>query len=516
MTREPRRFPHACVASPHHLATASGARVLARGGNAMDAAVAASVTLSVVTPYHCGPGGDLFAIVWAGGGLHAYNGSGRAPAGATLGAVRAAAGDPPSRRLPSLGPLSVTVPGAVEAWHALLARFGTMPFAEVARDAIAHATDGFVVSAHAMTLFGPAQRLYADEHWRAVYGDVRAHGTLRQPGLALTLEAVAAEGPRAFYTGEIARAIAGRVTELGGMLTTDDLAKHVGCSVTPLTTTFAGLEIAELPPNTQGVTALEALAIVDEAGLGPAGAGREHLMIEAVKLALADREQVTDPGYMNTDPRGLASREHARDRLSSIDPVRAAAPSSASRHGGGTAYLCAADRTMLAGLIQSNYQLFGSGITVPVWGINLHNRGSSFSLDPAHPNAIAPGKRPMHTLIPAMALRDGAPVCVFGTMGADGQAQTHLQLLAHAAGDGTGWQDAIDAPRWRVSVTGDRVWAEDRFPNEVLDGLRDRGHAVEVVGSFDHRMGHANAIAVEAGRFAGATDPRTEGSAEGW
>jgi len=512
---ESRRFPSACVASPHHLATAAGLAVLASGGNAVDAAVATNLTLGVVTPYLCGYGGDLFALIWDGG-LHAYNGSGRAPAGAALEAVRASAR---SAQMPTRGPLTVTVPGAVEAWFALLERFGTRSFPSLAEGAVRIAKDGFPLSGQGSERIVRATDTLAwSDSWRAVYEGAAPGKPLLQPDLARSIEALRADGPDAFYRGPIAEAMASQVRSLGGLLSPHDLAEHRGQWVQPLATTYRGVEVIELPPNTQGVTALEALNIVQALGRLPVeGPDRHHVLIEAVKAALADRDElVTDPDFMRVPAEELASASWGRDRAQRIDPASACRPVPGRAATGGTAYMCAADAEgMCVSLIQSNYMGFGSGLTVPGWGINLQNRGAMFSLDPSHANVIAPRKRTLHTLIPAMALREGKPWLVFGTMGGDGQAQTHLQLLARIIDDAEDIQRAIDAPRWVVSPQDWAVTAESRFEPHVIEGLRARRHEVALGGDYDSLMGHAHAIQVTEDGYAGATDPRTEGAVLG-
>jgi gamma-glutamyltranspeptidase / glutathione hydrolase len=513
---EARRFAAACVASPHHLASQVGLDVLASGGNALDAAIATNLTLGVVIPYLCGYGGDLFALVWKDG-LVGYNGSGRAPASATVQAVGTAAG---SDRMPTFGPLSVTVPGAVAGWFDLLERFGTRSFKELAAPAIRYARDGFPLSAAAMQSIERARDRFAwSGSWQAVYGSAREGKLLRQPDLARTIERVAHAGPDAYYGGSIAEAIAHQIRSLGGLMEPSDLAGHRGDWVSPLSTRYRDVEVFELPPNTQGVAALEALNIVQALGpLSPAGPDRQHSMIEAMKLSLADRgEYVSDPGAMLLPADRLASRAWAVERASSIDPAHAGEPVPVPPAMGGTAYLCAADRDgMLVSLIQSNYMGFGSGVTVSDWGINLQNRGASFSLDPSHVNVVAPRKRTLHTLIPAMAFRDGRPWMAFGAMGGDGQAQTHLQLLARIVDDGEDVQRAIDAPRWMVSPADWAVSAESRFDPATLDELRRRGHRLAVKEAFDSLMGHAHAIQMTDGGYAAATDPRAEGAALGF
>lgn len=510
-----RRFPAACIATPHYLASSAGLAVLASGGNAIDAAIAANLVLGVVTPYLCGYGGDLFAIVWDGEELHAYAGAGRAPAAATLDAVRARAG---GDAMPRYGPLAVTVPGAVDGWFALLERFGTRPFDELVAPAMRYAREGFPLTARGAGSIAAAKQRYPDEkEWLRIYGAAAPGEPFVQDELAETIESLAAGGRDAFYRGWIADGIAEEVRARGGLLVKEDLAAHRGEWVTPLRARYRDVDVYEMPPPTQGVTALEALRIAD--GLprtAPGSVERHHLLIEAMKQALADRELVTDPPSMPVPPERLLSDEWVLERRVRIDSARATHPEQARAARGGTAYLCAADRRgMLVSLIQSNFAGFGSGVTVPRWGINLQNRGSSFSLDPSHANVVAPGKRTMHTLIPAIAFRGDRPWLVFGTMGGDGQPQTHLQLLGRIVDDGEDPQEAIDAPRWIVAPAGWTVVAESRLGNEVIDGLRARGHDCRPTIPFDGQMGHAHAILVSDDGLTGATDPRAEGAVLG-
>jgi gamma-glutamyltranspeptidase/glutathione hydrolase len=478
----------------------------------MDAAVAANLTLGVVTPHLCGYGGDLFALVWRDGPF-AYNGSGRAPAGATLEAVRTAAG---GGALPTFGPLTVTVPGAVEGWFVLLDTFGTRSFEELARPALRLAREGFPVSAMASQSFSRAKILYeGSDEWQRVYANTSEGALLVQPDLAHTIETLSGDGPHAYYRGEIADAICEQIRSMGGLIGPEDLAEHRGEWVEPMHGRYRDVDVLELPPNTQGVTALEALGIVEALGPLPAdGPDRQHQLIESVKLALADRNRyVTDPDHMPIPAEKLISSAWIAERAGKFDPERAGDPGTGLAAPRGTAYLCAADgEGMLVSLIQSNWMGFGSGVTVPNWGINLHNRGQIFSLDPGHVNVIGPGKRTLHTLIPAMALRGNRPWVVFGTMGGDGQAQIHLQLLARIVDDGRALQPAIDAPRWVVSPSDWSVTAESRFGAATVDGLRARGHRVSVTGELDRAMGHAHAIMVDGDGYLGATDPRAEGA----
>ena len=489
--------------------------MLAAGGNALDAAVAVNLTLGVVTPYLCGYGGDLFAIVWRDG-VNAYNGSGRAPAGATPEHVRAATG---LDDMPLFGPHSVSVPGAVEAWFALLERFGTRSFAQLAARARSYAADGFVPTEPGATYVQRSRAVYRDEEaWTRAYAGFVAGEPFRQPQLARTIDALCEHGPAAYYRGPIGAAIAATLRERGSAMTEEDLAAHEGEWVQPLRARFRGVEILEMPPNTQGVAALEALRIVDRSGPPEVGGvEREHLLIEATKLALADRDaHVTDPAAMTIDPARLIADAFVDQRAAVIDRAKASVPEPGRPAAGGTAYMCAADADgMCVSLIQSNYVGFGSGVHVADWGINLQNRGGYFSLDPNHVNVIAPRKRTMHTLIPALALRDGKPWLVFGSMGGDGQAQTHLQLLTRIVDDAADPQEAIDAPRWVVSPGDWSVSIEEPAGLGLIDGLRAKGHDVREVGAFDSMMGHAHAIRVDPDGYAGATDPRAEGAVLG-
>lgn len=515
---EARRFPRDAVATAHYLASASGLAVLADGGNAVDAAVAANLTLGVVTPYACGYGGDLFAVVWDGT-LHGYLGSGRSPGEATRDAVAERAGTP---HMPVLGPDTVTVPGGVAGWFDLLGRWGTRDFGTLARDAIAYARDGFPVSAGAAPIFAEGAQLYRAEEpsfaaWRRMYADVAPGTWLRQPALARTLERLAADGPDAYYRGPIGDAVVATLAEHGSAMRRGDLATHEGEWTTPLRAAYRDVEVVELPPPTQGVTALEALRILDGLPERHDPVDREHLRIEALKQALADRDRyVTDPGHMVRPPAELLADPWVESRRRVLRLDRATAPDPGVPQPGGTTYLCAADRDgLLVSLIQSNFMSFGSGVHVPEWGINLNNRGFSFSLDPDRPNVFAPAKRPMHTLIPALAFRDGAPWLVFGSMGGDAQAAVHVQLLGHLVDRGADPADALTAPRWRVDPGTWRVHAEKRFAPELLDGLRARGHHVDVTRAFDTGMGHAHCIRLESPGYAAAADPRSEGAALG-
>ena len=508
------RFPRAGLATPHYLASGAGAAELARGGNAIDAIIAANLALGVVAPYLCGYGGDIFAIVWDGE-LHGYLGSGRSPAAATVEVVsELLAGEPLL-----VGPHSVTVPGAIAGWFDLLERFGTRPFADLARDAIRYARDGFEVTPMGAFSCAAFRGLYRGlDDWQSVYGSVEAGDVLRQPALARLIELLAEAGPDAYYRGVVAEAIAAALQAGGGIMDTSDLEAHAGEWATPMRARYRDVEIAQLPPPTQGVAVLEIMRILDGFELGALDpVDRAHLIIEAVKIGLRDRDDhVTDPAHAAVPPEALLADDWIAQRRAAIDPARAHVPQPGHPQRGGTAYLCAADNDgLLVSLIQSNFLAFGSGVHVAEWGINLNNRGSSFTLDETRVNALAPSKRPMHTLIPAMLLRDGAPSLVYGSMGGDAQAQVHAQLVTQIVDDHVDPQAAIDTPRWRVEPLDWKLRMETRTDPALVEGLAARGHEIIETIDYDPGMGHAHAIAVGEHGYAVATDPRAEGAAVG-
>ncbi len=519
-SRRPRRYPRAAVATPDRLASSAGLATLARGGNAVDAAVAANLALAVVTPYFCGVGGDLFAIVHDGasGRVHGYLGAGRAAAAASADDLLARGHE----RMPGIGPHTVTVPGAVDGWFALLERFGTMTFAEVAADARAWARDGFPLGAFGAYASRTAAPLYQEfPAWVAAHGGLEEGRTVRRPGLARLLERLGGEGRDGYYRGEVADAIAASVQEAGGTLDAGDLAGHRGEWAEPLVARYRDVEVLELPPPTQGVTALEAFRILDgfppPAPGGLTGVAGIHLGAEALELALADRDShVGEPGRMPLPPDALLDEGWIEHRRRAVDPQRAGRPGPHRPQAGGTAYLCAADADgTLVSLIQSNFLAFGSGLHVADWGVDLHNRGASFTLEAGTVNRLEPSARPLHTLIPALARRDGEPWLVFGTMGADAQPQVQVQILSAMVDGGLDAQAALDRPRWRVDRFTGALRVESGVGDDVVDGLRRLGHTVAVDVPGDPGMGHANAIELTSSGYAAATDPRAEGAALG-
>ncbi|MBX3028403.1 gamma-glutamyltransferase [bacterium] len=517
------RHGMACTSQP--LASQAAVATLQAGGNALDAAVCAAAVLGVVEPFMTGIGGDCFMLIWdpAEQRLHGLNGSGRAPRAATREALLARG----HQVMPMLGMLPVTVPGAVDAWCDALARFGRRTLADALAPAIDYATDGFPVTEIIASQWAfAAGILQNDDARRAFTVDGRAPRpgeVARLPELAASLRLLAAGGRDVFYAGELARAIAECSRAHGGLLDADDLAAHRSTWVEPIATDYRGVEVCELPPNGQGLTALLALNILECFDLaGAAADARAHLQIEAMKLAFADRDRwIADPEHAAVPVSMLIDKAYAQGRAALIRPEAAL---KRVRSGGApisdTVYLATADRDgMVVSLINSLYLAFGSGMVAGRTGIALQNRGFGFRLDPAHPNCIAPGKRPFHTLIPGMALRDGRPLLAFGVMGGDMQAQGHVQLLSALIDGGDNVQEAIERPRFNF-LGGDRVALESALAAALGADLARRGHVVEdesaalLAGGF----GGAQAIAIdpESGACWGGSDPRKDGCAIGF
>ncbi|MGH2531656.1 MAG: gamma-glutamyltransferase [Thermomicrobiales bacterium] len=528
------------VAAAHPLVTQAGVAILERGGNAVDAAVAAGLVAAVVMPEMCGLGGDLFAIVHApglnGGQSLAIHGSGIAPRGASIDLMRAR-GDAGGRVMPHRGPLSVGVPGMVDAYFALLERFGTRPFALLAERAIAYANDGFPLTVGGARAIAESRDLLTRfPSSAAVFlpgGPMPFAGAvLRQPELAWTLRQLAAGGRDAFYRGEIARRIAAFMAANGGALAVDDLADHETVIAAPLRTTYRGYTVLQTGLPTQGLLLLEMLNIaeyVDLAAIGPFTAAGIHLLAEAKKLAYADRVRYAgDSAFVPIPLDRLLSKEWAAERYARIDPERAAEMVPAGEYrDGDTTFLAVADRSgMMVSLIQSVASNFGSGLVVEETGIVLNNRvGHGFSLEPGHPNVYAPGKKPMHTLnCYLIADADGLPVLVGGTPGGDAQPPWNLQVITALIDGGLDVQAAIDAPRWRnwpgadPSTIADafELQVEDRIGDDVVAGLEARGHRVRCLGPWQGG-GAAQVIARDprTGVLVSGTDPRVEGLAAG-
>ena len=516
-----------CASVP--LAAAAGVELLRRGGNAVDAALAAAAALCVAEPMQTGLGGDAFALLWSAreGRLFGLNGSGRAPAAATLEAYRARG----CERMPPHGVLSVTVPGALHAWESLSRRFGSLPLGQVLEPALRAAMDGFAVSelvAHYWYLLhaGGALRNEAARTTFAPGGRTPAAGSwLRRPDLARTLRAVAEGGAAAFYQGPLAEAIVDAVRGEGGLLSHDDLASHASSWVDPLQTTYRGVTVAELPPNGQGVTALLALRLLesfDPAQAPPDSALDWHRKIEAVKLAFAERDaHVADPEHVAVPIERMLHPVYARERARRIGE-RAQGDLVSGIPRGDTTYVCAADAEgNLVSLIQSLFGGFGSGIACGETGILLQNRGAGFRLDPGHPNALAPRKRPLHTILPGMLLRGDVPWMAFGIMGGDVQPQAHLAFVSNLVDFGLNPQEALDRARFRwlsgTQVEIETPDAQVREGGRLEAALAARGHTVlRPAGVMADRFGGGQAVAREVdGTLIGASDRRKDGCALG-
>ncbi len=553
LSEQPVYASRGMVACAHALATQAGVHVLTQGGNAIDAAIAANATMTVVYPSTCSAGGDVFMLIWEAKTrkLYALNGSGRAPQGMTPEYFA----DRDLKEIPERGPLSINVPGAVDGWFEALERFGRLSTETIFAPAIAYAEEGMPVTSKLSGWLSQAEPLLKQwESSASVYlpGNRPPHTgeVLRQPGLARTYRMLAREGRDAFYHGPLARMITEYVQQSGGVLSMEDMQRHYSDWVEPISTNYRGYDVYEFPPNSQGVTALEMLNIIegfDLKSLGYQSAEYLHILLEAKKLAFADRDRyVSDPDFVNVPVERLLSKEYARQQRARINLQKAAASFAAGlEKEGDTMYLCVADgEGNVVSLIQSLFNGFGSGISGGDTGVLLHNRGSYFSLDSRHVNYLQPGKRTMHTLTPAMVLREGVPYMALGSMGGDAQPQIHVQLLTAMLDFGMNAQQAIAAPRWRSGpmqinpagrrrdvIQGQRgvdghqdrdivevVQLERRFPSGVAFLLDLLGHRTSIVGPWEDGMGHAQAIVINTSShiFEGAADPRCDGLALGY
>ena len=520
--RSPVMAVNGVVATSQPLAAQAGLAMLQQGGSAIDAALATAIALTVVEPTSNGIGGDVFSLVWDGNTLHGLNGSGRAPAATTAAAIRADG----HTRMPNTGWWPVTVPGAPRAWADLHARFGKLPFEKLFEPAIAYARHGYFVTPIISRLWDSAARnTYGHltgaefQPWRQTFMPGGKHPAAgdrwSSEGHAASLERIAASGSRDFYEGDLARQIADFAAKTGGTMTADDLAAHTSEWVEPIRTTYRGYEVAEIPPNGQGIAALIGLNIVE--GFDLRSLSREsleayHLQIEALKLSLADAmAYVGDMQHVDVPVKGLLDKEYASQRQSLIGE-RAIDPVAGKPKTGGTIYLCAADADgMMVSYIQSNYQGFGSGVVIPGAGISMHNRGHGFVLDDGHPNQIAPGRRPFHTIIPGFLLREGQAVGPFGVMGGFMQPQGHMQMVINTVDYGMNPQASLDAPRWRWDG-GRAVTIEPETSSAIVEGLRARGHEVTVAS--DLGFGRGQIIwKLPGGGYVAGSDKRADGCA---
>jgi len=545
---------HGMAATAHPLATQAALDILKAGGSAVDAAIGANACLGLMEPTGCGVGGDLFAIVWdpASGKLHGYNGSGRSPKGLTLERLRAVLKERGLEQIPAVGPLPVTVPGCVDGWFALHEKFGTRPMGEVLAPAIAHARGGFAMTpviadawqrsvARFREFPGFAQQFTVQEAGHPARGP-RAGEVWKNPSLAATYERIARDGRDGFYTGESARVIASTVREQGGFLDEADLASHRGEWVEPVSVSYRGYDVWEIPPNGQGIAALQILNILENYDLRAMGWGSAeyvHMFVEAKKLAFEDRARFyADAAFVKTPVAQLLSKAYAKDRAALIDPARAARRVEPGTIPGGadTTYLTVADsRGMMVSLIQSNYRGMGSGVVpaerrgneLTTLGFMLQDRGEQFALVDGHPNVYEPGKRPFHTIIPAFITKDGKPWISFGLMGGAMQPQGHAQIVINMIDFGMSLQQAGDVPRIhhdgstepqgsvKPMSDGGVLNLEPGFPQATIDALVRRGHRIQAAetGLF----GGYQAIMRDAatGVYSGASERRKDGQAGG-
>ncbi len=480
------------VATSQPLAAQAGLRMLWKGGNAVDAAIAAAATLTVVEPVSNGLGSDCFAILWDGTRLVGLNASGPAPAAWSPGYFARKYGTD-GRGLaerPLRGWDAVTVPGAVAGWMALHERCGRLPFADLLEPAVEIAERGHSIAPIVAHKWAAAVPLLESQPGfaEAFMPQGRAPRVGEKfvfPAAGGTLRRLAREGPRVYYEGEIAERIAAHSRACGGALTLEDLRNFQPEWVTPISKRYRGYDLHEIPPNTQGIAALIALGILDRLDLAAKPVDTvesQHLQIEAMKLAFADvYRYVGDPQAMEVSPAELLDDGYLAERAKLIDPQQVRDPGFGTPRSGGTVYLTAADESgIMISFIQSNYMGFGSGVVVPGTGISLQNRGVGFSMDPRSPNVVAGGKRPFHTIIPAFLTKGGAPVMSFGVMGGDMQPQGHLQTLVRMLDYRQQPQAACDAPRWKVNrdFTLD---VEATMQRDVVEGLMARGHRLRSV-----------------------------------
>jgi gamma-glutamyltranspeptidase/glutathione hydrolase len=514
------------VATEHPLASQAGAMILAQGGHGVDAAVAANAVMGLVAPMSNGIGGDLFAIVYEAksGRLYGLNASGWAPARLNIDLLKSRG----ISTMPQRGIHSVTVPGAVDGWDKLLNRFGRMKFKEVLAPAIRYAEEGFPVTewvSGAWIASEPvlqedpnASRTYLPEGRAPRAGEI-----FRNPDLARSYKQIAEQGRDAFYKGEIAQRIVTFSERQGGTLTAQDLAEFSSEWVEPISTLYRGWTIYELPPNGQGIAALEMLNLMENFPIPEFGHNSTqtlHVLIESKKLAYADLiRYVADPKFSKVPVAGILSKDYARQRAKQIDMVKAQPQvqfGQPPQIGEDTIYLCVVDREgNMVSLIQSNYVSFGSGLVADGTGFALQNRGGLFSFDPGHPNALMGRKRPLHTIIPAFMTRDNLRIA-FGIMGGWNQAQAHAQFVSNIVDHHMNIQAALEAARFtKMTFEGYDVQMEARIPAQVRAELEAKGHQILLRGDFSSQMGGGQAVLRDfyTGVNYGASDPRKDGAA---
>ncbi|WP_397535507.1 gamma-glutamyltransferase [Roseateles sp.] len=523
-------FARNIVSTSHPLAAQAGLRILAQGGNAVDAAIATAAAMTLVEPCSNGLGSDAFAILWDGKELHGLNASGNAPQAWTPEYFHRKYGAD-SKSLPKRGWDAVTVPGAVAGWVAMSERFGKLPFADLMAPAIEIAERGYAVPVIVQSKWAMAAAvsdLTSQPGFAEAFlprGRAPAVGELfKFPQAARTLKRIAETRGQAFYQGEIAAAVEAFAKQTGGSMTAADFAAYKPEWVKPIAQDYAGHTLHEIPPNGQGIAALMALGILkhfDLASLPVDSTASQHLQIEAMKLAFADvYRYVSDPVSMTLSSEQMLDPAYLAERAKLIDMGRAQDFKAGNPVKGGTIYLTTADESgMMVSFIQSNYMGFGSGLVVPGYGVSLQNRGHCFTLEEGHANQVAPGKRPFHTIIPAFLTKDGQPVMSYGVMGGNMQPQGHMQTLVRMLDYGQNPQAACDAPRWRFNE-GLSINVEASMRPDTIDGLRALGHQIGDIhdsyqdfgaGQFIWRLGNPS----EEG-YVAASDPRRDGAAVGY
>jgi gamma-glutamyltranspeptidase/glutathione hydrolase len=514
------------VATSQTLASQAGAQILARGGSAVDAAIAANAVLAVVEPMMCGMGGDLFALYWdaATGQLTGINASGWSPAGLSIEYLESKG----FHAMPSSGIHTVVVPGAVDGWAKMHKRFGKLPWRDLFQPAIYYARHGFPVTEIIQYDWqSSTSKLSLDENARRVFlkdGRAPAVGEIfRNTELAKAFSILADGGAEAFYRGAIADAILHTSNRLGGTMTADDLATFESEWVQPISTEYRGWKVYQLPPNGQGVGTLEMLNILENfpiSAYDPTSADAFHLKIEAQKLSFADlRQWVADPRVVTVPTQGLLSKDYAKQRAALISADRASCDAAAGeppQAHGNTVYLAAVDSEgNIASWIQSISDIFGSGVVVDGMGFHLHDRGGGFSFNPQEPNALAPHKRPFHTIIPGFMEKDGRHIG-FGIMRGLNQAQAQAQFVSYVADHGLNIQAALEAPRFtKTTLGGCDLKIEGRVPAETRQELTRRGHFLTVMGEYSGWMGGGQAVMRDSKRGVnfGASSPRKDGAA---
>jgi gamma-glutamyltranspeptidase/glutathione hydrolase len=511
-------FARNVVATSQPLAAQAGLQMLAHGGNAVDAALAAAITLTVVEPTSNGIGSDAFALIWDGQKLHGLNGSGRSPRVWTSSRFAGRS------TMPQLGWDAVTVPGAVDAWASLSRKFGKLPFPDLFEFAIRYAADGFTVSPITAERWSLAPALFRDFPDFAdaflIGGRAPRPGEFFQPrGMAGTLRIIAETCGESFYRGELAARMVSHAQKTGGALVSADLAEHRSEWVKPLTQTWLGTTLYELPPNGQGIIVLIALGILNHLAIEnyPIDSVESlHLQIEAMKMAFAiTKKHIADRDWMTIEPTSLLDASFLEDLARAIRIDRAAFPASSIPPDGGTVYLTAADKNgMMVSYIQSNYHGFGSGIVIPGTGISLQNRGAGFTLEEGHPNRVDGGKRPYHTIIPGFLMQNGVPLMSFGVMGAHMQAQGHLQMMIRVIVGSQNPQAAADAPRWYLNEDS-RLSLEPGFGSAIREELQHRGHRL-TPDIPTPLFGGAQIIYRLPHGYCAASDPRKDGQAVGF